>query len=355
MSNMFDCTIIFAQKDHAFYHVPSIAIAPDGSILAFCEERWRSPCDDTGECHIVMKKSTDGGDTWSELIHLRRKAGAKYHMGSAVTVPSAGQILLMCGGGFLKSGDNGETWQVWHPAIHTTAGATRVGTHGSAPGIVARYGMHKGRIVWPARAIVSTDGYDDLSIPDRQSKCYSLVLYSDDQGETIHSSNYFLQGTGEACLAERTNGDIYFNARAYWMDHQRKTAISRDGGERFVETQPARALREPGQGCNASMVRYPPELCDESDILLFVNPDTKGPYREHGVVHVSLDGGETWPLAKAISQWGTWFDYSAMAVTHDGTIVVMYKTTSTMQGLPSSHDECCAMALARFDLAWLGL
>ena len=36
--------------------------------------------------------------------------------------------------------------------------------------------------------------------------------------ETIHSSNYFLQGTGEACLVERINGDLHFNARAYFGD-----------------------------------------------------------------------------------------------------------------------------------------
>jgi sialidase-1 len=182
-----------------------------------------------------------------------------------------------------------------------------------------------------------------------------MALYSDDHGKNIQSSNFFLQGTGEACLAERLNGDIYFNARAYFDDHQRKTAISHDGGDRFIETQPAENLKELGQGCNASIIRYPPELCDGRDILLFVNPDTNGPYREHGVVHVSEDGGQTWPIKKGISRWGDWFDYSAMAVTQNGVILVMYKTTPSMRGLASTPDECCSIALARFDLKWIGL
>lgn len=329
--------------------------APDGSILAFCEERWRSPCDDTGECHIVMKKSRDHGRTWGNLIHLRRTAGAKYHMGSAVVDPSMGKVLLLCGGGNLQSKDNGETWHDWHPLFHEVDGATSGSTHGSAPGIIIQYGVHKGRIVWPARTIVSRDGYSDRSIPDRQTKCFSMALYSDDHGETVHSSNTFLQGTGEACLAERFNGDIYFNARAYFDDNQRKTAVSHDGGSHFEATPPAEELRETGQGCNASMVRYPQASCAGRNILLFVNPDTIGPHREHGVVHVSADGGESWPLKKEISPWGAWFDYSSMAVARDGTILVMYKTTPTLQGLASSPDECCSMALARFDLDWLGL
>ncbi len=300
-----------------------------------------------------MKKSVDGGDTWSKLIHLHKKAGAKYHMGSAVTVPRARAVLLMCGGGWLKSLDNGESWQAWRPTIHKNDGMAGTSTHGSAPGVVLQYGMHKGRIVWPARTIVSSDGYDDRSIPDRREKCYSTCFYSDDKGETLHTSNAFLKGTGEACLAERLNGEIYFNARAYFNDGRRRTAVSHDGGGRFMETEPADDLREIAQGCNASMVRYPQPRGGGHDILLFVNPDTAGPYREHGAVHVSHDGGRTWPIKKEIGHWGQWFDYSSMAVTNDGSILVMYKTTPTMQGIPSSPDGCCSMALAMFDLGWI--
>ncbi|BBO66739.1 hypothetical protein DSCA_06690 [Desulfosarcina alkanivorans] len=352
---MFHRQIIIAQKNHAFYHVPSLVVAPDGSVLAFCEERWRSPCDDTGECHIVMKKSRDHGQTWGDLVHLRRKPGAKYHMGSAVVDPHDGRVLLMCGGGWLQSADHGDTWQDWSPVVHDVAGAERGATHGSAPGMVKGYGAHRGRILWPARTIVSTDGYNDLSIPDRRQKCYSMVLYSDDHGATIRSSNYFLQGTGEACLAERMNGDLYVNARAYWGDHQRKTAVSHDGGARFMETPPDSRLREMDQGCNASLLRYPPALCGGRDILLFANPDTTGEYREHGVVHASLDGGRTWPVKKEVTPWGAWFDYSAMTVGRDGTVLLMYKTTPGMAGIPSSADGCCSMALARFDLDWIGI
>ena len=346
---MFHRQIIIAQRKHAYYHVPSVVIAPDGSILAFCEERWRSPCDDTGECHIVMKKSVDGGENWGELVHLKKDASAKYHMGSASVDPDTKKVLLMCGGGWLQSADNGDSWVDWQPLVHDAAGST----HGSAPGIVIQYGEHKGRILWPARTIVTSDGYDDLSIPDRQAKCYSMALYSDDHGETIHSSNCFMQGTGEACLAERLNGELYFNARAYFNDGQRHTAVSKDGGAHFVEQGPAAQLKEVRQGCCASMVRYPPDLCGGQDILLFANPDNAGRDREHGVVHASFDGGRSWPVKRTITDWGNWFDYSAMTVAHDGTILLMYKTTLRMAGMPATMNDCCSMAIARFDLDWV--
>ena len=327
----------------------------DGSILAFCEERLRSPCDDTGECHIVVKKSTDQGQTWKELIHLRYKAAEKYHMGSAVTDTITGKVLLMCGGGWLQSKDNGNSWQDWRPIVNTVEGTNGSSTHGSGPGIVLLYGKNRGRIVWPARTIVSSDGYDDLCIPDRRTKCYSMVLYSDDHGATIHSSNYFLQGTGEACLAERLSGELYFNARAYFNDGRRYTAVSQDGGAHFIEAAIDDQLCEVQQGCNASLIRYPSDLCGGRDILLFANPYSAGKLREHGVVHVSFDGGQSWPLKKAVTQWGEWFDYSSMAISHDGKVLLMYKTTPNMTGMPTSSDECCSMALVRFGLEWLGV
>ena len=357
-------SIIIKQKKNAFYHVPSIVKAPDGSILAFCEERWHSPCDDVGECHIVMKKSRDHGRTWSDLQELRRKDGAKWHMGSAIVDHVTGKVLLMCGGGWLQSSDNGETWTDWHP-IHQIDERKAPGglgsTHGSAPGIQLQFGQHKNRLVWPARVVIPSDGYNDCSISDRQEKCFSTVIYSDDHGQTLHRSNAFHQGTGEACLVERVNSVIYFNTRAYFDDGKRRVALSKDGGMTFTESADDQNLREHSQGCNAGMIRYPQNLLKTlnltqtlgDDVILFANPDSDGPHREHGVVRLSVDGGESWKYSKAVTNFGEWFDYSAMTVANDGTILLMYKTTPAMTVLPTSSDECCSMAIARFDLKWL--
>ena len=359
---MFERFIIFAQKENAFYHVPSIVTAPDGSILAFCEQRWQSPCDNVGECHVVMKKSKDNGLTWGNLIELRRKSGEKWHMGSAVTDMETGKVLLMCGGGWLQSDDNGDTWTDWKPEQIIIQGSGGFGgTHGSAAGIQLSFGKYKGRLVWPGRVMISIDGYNDQSISDRKEKCYSTTFFSDNHGKTIYRANAFHKGTGEACLVERINGDIYFNARAYFDDFKRRTALSCDGGHCFMETENDYVLKELSQGCNASMVRYPKELLKKTgmsnrfgqDVVLFANPDSDGPYREHGVVRLSTDGGETWAFSRAVTDFGEWFDYSSMTVAQDGIVLLMYKATLSMTGLPASSDDCCSMALVRFNLEWI--
>ena len=45
------------------YRIPAVAVAPDGTVLAFCEGR-RNGHWDFGEINIVLRRSTDGGAAW---------------------------------------------------------------------------------------------------------------------------------------------------------------------------------------------------------------------------------------------------------------------------------------------------
>src|SRR3954469_16170259 len=48
------------------YHtcrIPSVIVAPKGTVLAFCEGR-KTGRGDTGDIDLLLKRSTDGGQTW---------------------------------------------------------------------------------------------------------------------------------------------------------------------------------------------------------------------------------------------------------------------------------------------------
>ncbi|MBP8793381.1 MAG: exo-alpha-sialidase [Lutibacter sp.] len=62
---------VFKQGDteYACFRIPAIVVANNGTILAFAEAR-KSSCSDTGDIDIVMKKSTNNGNSWSKLIVL---------------------------------------------------------------------------------------------------------------------------------------------------------------------------------------------------------------------------------------------------------------------------------------------
>ena len=47
------------------YRIPALAVTPSGTVLAFCEGR-RNAGGDSGDIDILLRRSTDGGMSWSE-------------------------------------------------------------------------------------------------------------------------------------------------------------------------------------------------------------------------------------------------------------------------------------------------
>jgi len=54
------------KEGYAFFRIPAIIKVPNGPLLAFCEGR-RLNRKDSGDIDMVMKRSDDGGRTWSAL------------------------------------------------------------------------------------------------------------------------------------------------------------------------------------------------------------------------------------------------------------------------------------------------
>lgn len=55
------------QEGHHTYRIPALAMTPKGTLLAFCEGHRESQ-KDSGSIHILLKRSRDGGATWSPPI-----------------------------------------------------------------------------------------------------------------------------------------------------------------------------------------------------------------------------------------------------------------------------------------------
>src|SRR5690606_25351907 len=63
----FSITPVFArgQGDYHTYRIPAIVVTTNGTVLAFCEGRKNS-ASDSGDIDLLLKRSIDGGKTWSE-------------------------------------------------------------------------------------------------------------------------------------------------------------------------------------------------------------------------------------------------------------------------------------------------
>ena len=145
----------------------------------------------------------------------------------------------------------------------------------------------------------------------------------------------------EGCIAELSDGTIYYNSRAYFMDGKRRVAYSYDGGETFDDFRVDETLIEPMGGCSAGLVRYPFNCSEGRDVIIFSNPASA--QREKFTVRLSYDGGKTWPVSKVIHDGPA--AYSSMAVSEDGIVFVLYEN-----GEKSPYEK---ISLARFSLHWL--
>src|SRR5262245_25460061 len=54
------------QEGYHTFRIPSVIVTPKGTVLAFCEGR-KAGRGDSGDIDLVLKRSRDGGATWSKL------------------------------------------------------------------------------------------------------------------------------------------------------------------------------------------------------------------------------------------------------------------------------------------------
>ena len=318
------------EGDYACFRIPAVVTTNNGAILAFCEARKRS-CSDTGDIDLVMKKSTDNGLTWSELKIIWDDGDNVCGNPAPVVDLETGKIhlLLTWNNGkdhesqiingtsiqgrdiyHLASNDNGETWSSPHNITSTVKlpGWTWYAT-GPVHGIQLKNKEFKGRLVIPCD-----------HIEKESKKYYSHIIYSDDHGKSWKLGGTTPQDEVNECtVAELNNGDLLLNMRNYArkMEQMRQVAMSKDGGESWIEQRFDLQLPEPRcQGALLSVDRKRKKL------LLFTNPsDLKS--RINMTLSVSKDNGTTW--YKKIPIYKSHSAYSDLVELFNGNIFVLFE------------------------------
>ena len=316
---------IFKKGDLGYhtYRIPSIITTQEGTLLAFAEGRvvGRS---DTGDINLVMRRSEDGGHSWSDIKVIWDHEGNVCGNPCPVVLDNGDILMLMTWNhgkeheGHIKSGkskygrvpymikstDDGKTWSK-PKDISAMADKKEWMWYATGPGnaIQLKHGKNKGRIVVPCANSTVANGYN------------SHVIYSDDNGETWKYSSEIGRGSNESALVELTDGTLVFNTRQQQNKSGfRGQAISKDGGETWLEYTNKTTLKEPT--CQASFITY------KGDVLLFSNPQGKG--RADGVIQISYDGAKTW--SKLVDLPKGDFAYSSMSILPSGDIAILYET-----------------------------
>ncbi len=324
----------------------NIVSAQDGTVLAFDGPQ--------------VRRSADGGETWDEPIEL----GADANGCNAVVDEVTGAVMMVHPDGHrLISRDAGLTWKreviTVRPNVmgHGASEKKNLDAGCMQPGITLLFGKHKGRLLMPARWIPSN------SLPWRPY-IYNTAMYSDDRGKTWQTSAPFpVFGTGEAALAEVSDGRVLYSSREHMSQGNRFFAWSHDGGDRWLNFWRSDILpdgaRGTSYGCMGGLIRLPVK---GRDILVYSNLDTnkgimppveqagasRGQEREKITVWASFDGGNTWPLKRLV------FDgpsaYSNLGVGRPGTPSQGRIYLSFEGGKAGMYS---GIQVAAFNLAWV--
>jgi sialidase-1 len=308
---------VSGAEGYKSFRIPAIVKAKNGDLLAFCEGRVNN-AGDFGNIKIVLKRSNDGGKTWSALQIVASNDSLQAGNPAPVvdfTDPqfSQGRIFLFYNTGnghemelrkgvghrdvFYKTSiDNGKTWseatditlqvnRIYQPQINPLWNFKEDWrTYANTPGHALQFdeGKYKGRIYVPANHS-SGDPKPDL----RDYKAHGY--YTDDHGATFHLSETVpFEGSNESTAAQLTNNSLMMNSRNQTGKY-RIVSLSKNGGETWDTTFVDHNLPDPI--CEGSLLNIGTKK--GKSILAFCNNDSKN-NRDSLTLRISYNEGKSW-------------------------------------------------------------
>lgn len=312
----------------AFYRIPAIIKAPDGSLVAFCEGRKNSKSD-TGDIDLLAKRSEDGGRTWGKPIVVWNDSANTCGNPVPVLDAKTGVIWLLASHNNGKdkqdtisagasagtrtvwvtsSKDNGKTWAPMREITKDVKGAQwRWYATGPGNGIQLQNGPFAGRLVVPV--------------------CHGNpraagIIYSDDHGATWKAGGDCAGLVGETVVAEGFGapGELILNMRSGYKHGCRTQSRSTDGGAKW--TNPAQVGEQTDPPCQGSILRWEDASAPGGGFLLFSNPAALKK-RAKLTVRASDDNGRTWP--RALELHGGPAAYSCLVRVDEKTAGCLYE------------------------------
>jgi sialidase-1 len=351
---------LFVAREGGYhtYRIPGMVRTLDGTLLAYAAARDKDIWD-YGDYDTVLRRSTDGGKTWSPL-EVFVDGGTSTVDNCVLIVDAQRQGVvhhLYCVDYahtyYRRSTDHAATFS---PAVEITKPfadfasefAFIIQATGPGHGIQLR----SGRLLVPVW----------LSPSKQQFPSAVSLIYSDDHGETWQRGPIIVRSGDppthpmEGVVAQLSDGRVTMNIRNEAGVHRRAVAYSPDGVQDW--TVPVFDEQLPDPICFGSLLAVPREVAGQGGVLLFSNPANVdrsvdiGPAhycdRKNVTVKLSVNDGGDW--VKSLVVEAGYAGYSDLCVAPDGTVYCLYE-----RGSLTSYYDPAALTLARFDLRqWLG-
>ncbi len=349
--------------------VPALLALPGGELLLVHDlrpqvapGRWQAvggalPGDLPNPNRLVVRRSADGGTTWSlpallvpDPAQLRVRGvsdpslllgpdGSVHLLAAASTdvgvfgahpptrpsqrgqYPEPGTLRLV----HAVSQDAGASWH-WQDLTDLLCACPQrpqgvVAFPVSGHGATLAVGEHVGRMVQPL-VLVGPAGGDGVRAVG------AAALLSDDAGASWYlgrdvpapqqGRSASLAGGARTCgvdewaVAQDARGRLVLSARDGGYGGTRLSAFSQDGGLSW--SVPVAQADLPDPGCNAALAPWPARLGQEGAGGLLCSHASNPSARVDGRLSVSVDGAATWVPLAALSGAGQPFGYSDLAV-----------------------------------------
>ncbi|MBY0586781.1 exo-alpha-sialidase [bacterium] len=348
------------------FRIPVLATTRAGTLLCAYDVRWKSSRDLQGDIDVGLSRSLDRGQTWlpTQIIMDMGEYGGRPQAENGIGDPgivvdeTTGEVFVFALWVHAKSGKHqwradgsepgfeiGKTAQfmltrsiddgaTWSPVENITLQVKKESWALFAPSPNQGIQLRDGTLVLPAQG-------RDADGP------FATIIMSRDHGKTWTTAPRAYSGGNECQAVERRDGSIMLNIRN-GEKKRRGVVITKDLGQSW-ELHPTheKDLLEPT--CNASLYRWNgPNDASVSSLLLFANPaDAKRRVRQ--TIRMSVDEGETWPLASRLlldEEEGA--GYPSLSRVDDGHVGIVYEgSQSHLVFERISRQELLSIAPAR--------
>lgn len=366
------------RDGYGLYRIPGIVVTSKGTVLAYCEAR-KSGRTDWGHIDVVLRRSTDGGQTWTpmkKLVELdaakftRNPAAAAQGLGKegeitvnnpvAIFDPRPGVVhFLYCVEYnrlfYMRSDDDGLSFS---KPVEITGAVEKLKPSYNwqcfavGPGHGLR--LQSGRLI--AAVWLSTGKGGHAHRPS-----VVTTIFSDDDGKTwqlgdiIANETKPLVNPSESVLLELADGRVQINIRSESPEHRRAVAVSPDGSTTWSEPKFHDELLEPI--CMANIIRWTTAKDGGKNRIVFANPHNldranakpgQGRDRKNLSLKLSYDEGTTWPVNKTLEAGPS--GYSDLAIAADGSLLCFYERTTIDA---ATKQRTSILTLARVSRDWL--
>lgn len=282
--------VLFEKNDpkigSKFFRIPALVVTKKGTIIAAADRRYDTPTDlgKGGIIDVVVKTSSDMGNTWSDAITVLKATDSKSSYGDAFLMNAHDGSVLMgvvaepgvqnkADTWIFKSTDEGKTWAKIATLGADSAlykdGTASKGFGASGQGLTLRYGQNKGKLMFAFFQWNSASGGSGLSVSS---------IMSSDNGASWTKTGSIKPGSpdnniDETKAIELSDGTILLNHRRSVSKGGRSWSKSTDGGQNWTSEGLDPEVNDPGNNADFCRYEFYGRPVKTSEYILMINSD----------------------------------------------------------------------------------